>query len=123
MDNAGKLNKKITFYKQTEREILGSEKTGQQLKKLRTVWASVRATGGTESYEAQRLTNTVSYDIRTRFIPELMDVGLIIGYKGERYEIRSVVNVREEDTELAFTCVKILKAGCNSHEFGCLSEL
>lgn len=122
MDNPGKLDKRITFYRHAEREILESEKTGQELIKLRTVWASVKATGGTENYEEQRLMNTVSYDIRTRFIPELMDDDLIIKYRGERYEIKSVVNVREEDTELAFTCVKIMKAGASDHEF-CEMEL
>lgn len=115
MVNPGIYNKKITFFRQAESETDESEKTGQELVKLRTVWACVKATGGSETYEMQRLTNSVSYDIRTRFIREIFDSNLIIEYRGERFEIRSVVNVREENTQLAFTCVKIMKAG---YEYG-----
>lgn len=109
MENPGKLNKKITFYRQVDDE--DGERTGQKLIPVRTTYASIKATGGTETYEVERLTNSVSYDIRTRFIPQIFSPELIIGYRKERYEIRSVVNVREEDTELAFTCVKIMKGG------------
>ena len=111
MYDPGKYNKRITFFRQVEREECGSEKLYQGLERVRTVWASVKAVSGTENYEMERLTNSVSYDIRTRFIRELLDPSLIIEYRGERYEIRSVVNVREEDTQLAFTCLKIMKAG------------
>lgn len=109
MQNPGALNKKITFFKQVDEE--DGERTKKKLVPIRTTYASVKATGGSEVYEVERLSNSVSYDIRTRFIPEIFSPDLIIGYRKERYEIRSVVNVREEDTELAFTCVKIMKGG------------
>lgn len=111
MLNCGKYNKKITFFRQNEKSDEESEFLGQQLEPFCKVFASVKATGGGESYEADRLNNTISYDIRTRFSKRLFDENLIIGYRGRRLEIRSVVNVREENTELAFTCTEIRKAG------------
>lgn len=106
--NPGKFNKKIRFYFQAEYGGDSALKT-QRPQPFKEVWASVKATGGGESYEMQRLTNTVAYDIRTRFSKSLLDPNLIIEYGGERLEIKSVVDVREEHKELAFTCVKIIK--------------
>ena len=40
----------------------------------------------------------------------------LILFKGQRLEIRSVVNIGEKDTDLGFTCTKILREG-TSHEF------
>lgn len=111
MINSGKYNKRITFFRQAEETAEESEFLSQKLEPLCKVWASVKATGGGENYEADRLNNTINYDVRTRFSKRLADERLIIGYNGRRLEIRSVVNVREEDTELAFTCTEIRKAG------------
>lgn len=111
MINSGKYNKKIIFFRQAENENEESDFLNQRLEPICKVWASVKATGGGENFEADRLNNTISYDVRTRFSKKLADEGLIIGYNGRRLEIRSVVNVREEDTELAFTCTEIRKAG------------
>ena len=111
MDNPGKLRKTITFYKHCEEEKEELDKVFQELKKVKTVKASVKAKSTAESFELQRLTNTVTYDIRTRYIPVLEDTSLIILYEGKRLEIKSVVNIREENTELAFTCVEYMKAG------------
>jgi SPP1 family predicted phage head-tail adaptor len=86
-------------------------KTTQELVGIRTAFASIRATGGTESYEAERLNNTVTYDVRTRYDASLLDPTLVILWNGRRFEIRSVIDVREEQRELAFTCREILKAG------------
>ncbi len=114
MDNPGKYRHKITFCKQID--DTKTNMTGQKLKPIKTVYASVRATSGTENYLQERLTNTVSYDVRTRYCRELCDDTLIILFKGDRLEIRSVVNIGEKDTDLAFTCTKILREG-TSHEF------
>lgn len=111
MINSGKYNKKIIFFRQAENENEESDFLNQRLEPICKVWASVKATGGGENFEADRLNNTISYDVRTRYSARLADEGLIIGYNGRRLEIRSVVNVREEDTELAFTCTEIRKAG------------
>lgn len=111
MIDPGNYNKRITFCRLEKAEKGDFEKLRQTDAPVRTAWASVRATGGTESYEEQRLNNTITYDVRTRFSPLLMDPTLIIRYAGRRFEIRSVVDVREEHKELAFTCVEILKTG------------
>ena len=111
MDNPGKLRKTITFYRHCEEERDELDKVFQGLKKVKTVKASVKAKSTAESFELQRLTNTVTYDIRTRYIPLLEDNSLIIFYKGKRLEIKSVVNIREENTELGFTCVEYMRAG------------
>lgn len=111
MNNPGKLNKRITFYRHSETDNENSEKTFQKLEKVKTVWASVIAKSTAENFELQRLTNTVTYDVRTRYNPLLEDTSLIIMYGKKRLEIKSVVNVREENTELAFTCTEYMKAG------------
>lgn len=111
MYNPGMYNKKIKFYRQVENEKIDTEKLYQGLEKVRTAWASVKPKTATETYEMERLTNIVTYDVRTRYVKELMDPSLIIEYGGDRFEIRSVLDVREEHTQLAFTCIKISKAG------------
>lgn len=110
--NCGKYNKKITFCRY--KEVAGGRKTEQELEKIRTVYASVKATGGTENYELDRLNNTVAYDVRTRFDPALMNTALVILWNGRRFEIKSAIDVREQQRELALTCREILKAG-DSH--------
>lgn len=110
--NAGKYNKKISFCRHCDKgEENDLQKIEQDLVLVKKVWASVKATTASESYEVQRLTNTVTYDIRVRFSPILNDTNNIILYGGERLEIKSVVNVREEDRELAITAAKISKPG------------
>lgn len=89
-------------------------KSTQVLEEIKSVFASVKATGSAENYESDRLNNTVTYDVRTRYDPQLFDPTLIILWSNRRFEIRSVVDVREEHRELAFTCREILKAG-DSH--------
>lgn len=111
MNNPGKLRKTVTFWRHSDSTKDDSEKTFQKLKKVKTVKASVKAKTSAEGYELQRLNNTVTYDIRTRYIPLLEDTSLIIMYGKKRLEIKSVVNVREENTELAFTCTEYMKAG------------
>lgn len=110
--NAGKYNKKITFCRQDdEGEVNSLGKTEQGLTVIKKVWASVKPTVMTETYEMERLNNTITYDIRVRFLPCLNSAENIIIYKNERYEIKSVVDVRGEGRELAITAQKILKAG------------
>lgn len=111
MNNPGKYRHKITFCKQIDDDRCEDELTGQKLKPIKKVFAAVKATTGTENYNLERLTNSVSYDVRTRFCPEIFDDTLIILYKGQRLEIRSIVNIGEKDTDLAFTCVKIMREG------------
>ncbi len=120
MINPGKYNKKLTFYKQKATKDGELAKYTQKSEKIRTCFGSVKATTSKESYEIERLTNTVTYDVRTRFQKVLFDDSLIIGYEGRRFEIRSVVDVREEHRELAFTCVEILKAGESHGRYGFL---
>ena len=111
MNNPGKYRHKITFCRQIDDESASSGLTGQRLEPIKTVYASVKASTGSESYIQDRLSNTVPFDIRTRFFKELFDDTLIILFKGERLEIRSVVNIGEKDTDLAFTCLKIMREG------------
>lgn len=82
MINCGKYNKKITFFKQAENADEESDFLDQKLEPICKVFASIKATGGTESYEADRLNNTISYDVRTRFLKKLQNENLIISYKG-----------------------------------------
>ena len=112
MLNPGKLNKRIVFCRYRDRKgDADFSKTTQDAEPVREVWASVKATGGTESYELERLNNTVSYDVRTRFDPALLDETLFILYENRRFEIRSAVDLYERHEVLSFTCVEVRKAG------------
>lgn len=109
--NPGKLNKKIEFYRLIDKEGEELKKTGNEPNFLRSAWASVKSFTEKESFEENRISGRVPYDIRTRYIEELYDDTLVILYRGKRLEITSVVNVREENKELAFTAVEIKKSG------------
>ena len=110
--NAGKYDKRIAFCRQRDKaESNEMSKTEQDLKIIKKVWASIKPKTTSESYELERLTNTVTFDIRTRYNKCLENTSNIIVYKGERYEIKSAVDVRGEGVELAITAVKIMKAG------------
>lgn len=115
--NAGKYNRKITFCRQDdEGETNSLGKTEQGLTVIKKAFASVKPTTATETYEIDRLNGTVSYDIRLRYSPELENAENIIIFRKERYEIKSAVNVRGENKELAITAVKITKAGVKRSE-------
>lgn len=105
--DAGRLNKKITFLKLE----YSTDKMGQSVpewKKLKKVWATVKAVRGGEYYEAQKLRPELTYKITTRFhkgiTPEMR-----IEYKGRIFEIKTVINVEEEDYMLEMQCVEYIE--------------
>jgi SPP1 family predicted phage head-tail adaptor len=103
----GRLNKRITFYKETDQgEIDEYGRNVMSLEAFKTIWASVEPLTGREYLEAQREANKQTYKIYTRYYKDLRDPNLVIGFKGRKFEIESVINYRENNEMLLFMCVE-----------------
>lgn len=105
----GRTNKRITFcrYEEKENALLQTE---QELKEVKTVWASVEPTRGREYQEAQRVRPELTYKITTRYHKEVTP-DMFIKFKDRYFNIVSIINVRERNTMLEIICTeKILKA-------------
>ena len=111
----GRTNKRITFcrYEEKENALLQSE---QALVEVKTVWASVEPTRGREYQEAQRIRPELTYKITTRYHKEVTP-DMFIKFKNRFFEIKSIINVREENKMLEIICTeKIEKITLNANE-------
>lgn len=102
----GRMNKRITFYKSDGNGVDQYNRTVKSYKEHKTVWASVEPMSGKEYLEADRNANEQNYKIYTRYYPDLREVNLVIGYKGRKFQIQSVINYRESNEMLLFMCVE-----------------
>lgn len=102
--NAGRLKKRIEIWKYTEAETeLGAVRT--ELTKVRTVWAELRPTRGSEFLEYYREANKLQFKVTMRYIPGLTEKDVLV-YKGRQFEINSIVNILEENTYLEVYCTE-----------------
>lgn len=100
--NIGKLNKRVTFMRlgDTEDEM---GQTTQGLKEIATVWASFWPIRGTELFEAQKVQSRVSHKCYIRY-RDGIDSNCYIVYKGQQYDINSVIDVDLEHKMLEIYC-------------------
>lgn len=100
--NIGKLNKRVTFMrlKDVEDEM---GQTTQRLQEIKTVWASVWPIRGAEMYEAQKIQSRVSHKCYVRYMDGI-DSNCYIVYKGQQYDISSVIDVDLEHKMLEIYC-------------------
>lgn len=121
MINAGKLDKRITFY----RIIQSSDDIGEHPveEELKTVWADVKAVRGGEYYEAQKLRGELTFKITCRYfliptsvtdldgnpVTEYEEVGpdMVIRYKGRKFAITDAINIDEADTQYEIRATEI----------------
>ncbi len=103
----GRTNKRITFCRYAEREnaLLQTE---QELQEVKTVWASVEPTRGREYQEAQRIRPELTYKITTRHHKGITP-DMFIKWGDRRFDIVSVINVRERDAMLEIICTENLQ--------------
>ena len=102
--NIGKLNKRITFMSLGETED-DMGQTTQELKKVKTVWASLYPVRGAEYYEAQKIQSRATHKCYVRYIPGI-DTNSYICYAGQQYAIESVIDVDLEHKMLEIYCYR-----------------
>lgn len=100
----GKLDKRITFckYGECENELLQTE---QGMEAIKTVWARIEPTRGREYQEAQRVRPELTYKITTRY-HENITQDMVIQYREKYFQIISVINAGEKNTELEIICIE-----------------
>lgn len=110
MHNPGKFNKRITFQKIVQKsDALGDHPVPENVK---TVWASVRGTRGSEYYEAQKLRPEKAFVINCRYFlvdDEEVSSEMQILYRKRVLEIVTAINIDEEDQEYEIHAIERTK--------------
>ena len=98
----GKLNRKITI----ERSIKTKNSGGgydYTWSTLHTVYAMLKPKNGSERTHAGQLEATNKHDIVFRYISDLLPDDRV-NYNGEKYQIRSIINVEEANKWTQLVC-------------------
>lgn len=100
----GRTNKRVTFcrYEETTNEL---EQEAQQLKRIRTVWASVEPKSGREFQEADKDHPELTHIITTRYFADITP-DMFIEFKGRQFNIKSIRNIREANEMLEISCTE-----------------
>lgn len=101
----GRLNKRVTFcrYGEEENEL---KQLGQQLKPVKTVWATVEPKSGRENMEADKLSPELTYIITVRYQKGITP-DMFVQYNGKLLSIAAPPrNIREADEMLEIICVE-----------------
>lgn len=103
--NASKLNKRITI----TRPITSTSASGQtsidKWEPWQSVWANIRPLRGTEKFEANQIGNSVSHKITIRYRDDI-DEGMRLCYDQKELDIKTIINVREENRWLEIEAVE-----------------
>ena len=70
------------------------------------VWCEIIPTSSSKAYEAAQLMHGVTHDIVTWYIPNV-DATVRIKYGERLFQVRSVFNRLEENSELHFLCEEV----------------
>ncbi|MCI9078986.1 MAG: phage head closure protein [Lachnospiraceae bacterium] len=100
----GRTNKRVTFCR-FEEKLNPLSQTEQELKEIKTVWASVEPLRGREYQEAQRIRPELTYKITTRYHKEVTP-DMLIKFKDRYFNIISVINIREKNEMLEIVCTE-----------------
>lgn len=100
----GRTNKRVTFcrYVEEENEL---KQLQQQLKPVRTVWASVEPKSGREYIEADKERPELTYIITVRYQKDVTP-DMFIQYKERLFNIKSIRNIREANEMLEISCTE-----------------
>lgn len=100
----GRLDKRVTFcrYSEEENELNQIE---QQLKPVKTVWATVEPKSGREYIEANKEHPELIYIITVRYQKDITP-DMYIQFKGQLLEIKSIRNIREKNEMLEISCTE-----------------
>jgi SPP1 family predicted phage head-tail adaptor len=100
-----KLKNRITFLKPTNLQN-GTGENVSSFEEYITVWASVVPVTGKEYIESQKLRAETTYKIATRYISGIT-TDMKIKYGEKEFEIVSVLNLNERNTELQIVCFEV----------------
>jgi SPP1 family predicted phage head-tail adaptor len=95
MMDIGRTNKRITFYRNEEKDNALLQKE-QVLTAVKTVWASVEPTRGRPE---------LTYKITMRYFGDVTP-DMVIKFKDRYFEIVSIINVRENNEMLEIVCTE-----------------
>ena len=100
----GRLNKRVTFcrYSEEENEL---KQLRQQLKPIKTVWATVEPKSGREYIEADKERPELTYIITVKYQKDITP-DMFIQFKGRLFNIKSIRNIREADEMLEISCTE-----------------
>lgn len=96
--NAGRLNKRITFYGKTQIKTNKGFNTTKE-SELFTCWAAVQPIRATEMLENEALLNTTTVKFLIRYRKSITS-DMTIYYNGNPYRIKSIVNPYESNESL-----------------------
>lgn len=102
--NPGRLNRKLSIYRYINTQS-GMNSRQSKLVKVRTVWAEMKPTRGTEFLEYYKDANALQYKVTMRYIPDLTEKDVLV-HNGRQYEINSVINVEEAGIVLEVYCTE-----------------
>lgn len=100
----GRTNKRIVFcrYSEEKNDLMQEE---QELKSIKTVWASVEPMRGKEYQEAQRIRPELTYKITTRYHRGITP-DMLIKFRDRCFQIVSIINVHERNEMLEIICTE-----------------
>lgn len=102
MIDVGRLNKRIAFFEYSEKSN-ELEQAVYELKKVRTMWASVEPVSGKEYYNANKTENQVAYIVYTRYVKGITP-NMIIKFGTRKFYISAVMNIMERNEMLKIMC-------------------
>lgn len=102
--NAGRLNKRVNIYRYTTiTDSLGQDKTVLRL--VKTVWAELRPTRGTEFIEYYKEANALQYKVTMRYLSELTEKDVLV-YHDRQFAINSIINIMEDNAYMEVYCTE-----------------
>ncbi|QUH21081.1 phage head closure protein [Alkaliphilus sp. B6464] len=104
--NPGKLNKRITIYKDTDKQ----DDYGEPLDKkivLHKCWASIKNKSGTEQFKADTPFSKVITSFLIRYTRKVIDTTMKIEFKNETYNIIYVDNYNFSNECIEITAEKV----------------
>jgi SPP1 family predicted phage head-tail adaptor len=103
--NASKLNKRITITRPITTISASGQQTITEWEPFAQAWANVRPLRGTEKFEANQIGNTVTHKITVRYRDDI-DEGMRLCYDQKELDIKTIINVREENRWLEIEAVE-----------------
>ena len=101
---AGKLNRRIDLMALSDTVDSMGQKTNE-LKKIATVWAEFYPIRSAEKTELNKTQGVTTYQCYIRYRNDL-DTTCYINYKGEQYDIISLIDVNNDNRLLDIKCQK-----------------
>lgn len=102
--NTGRLNKRVGIWRyQSIENPLGGDKV--VLKKVKTIWAEMKPTRGTEFLEYYKDANALQYKVTIRYRPDMTEKD-VLEHNGRQFEINSIININEENVALEIYCTE-----------------